>query len=89
MTVAKLQQKVNLKASSNIVLVPQYWSFKRKYSQDKSGIGKLAWKLLDFIKRVGIMKVKQSVRERENRNTTKVKMKKRIIRKLRKSEEEF
>ncbi|GFY41164.1 hypothetical protein TNIN_220311 [Trichonephila inaurata madagascariensis] len=32
MTVAKLQQKVNLKASSRIPLVHQHWSFKRKYS---------------------------------------------------------
>ncbi|GFT60851.1 hypothetical protein TNCV_3615821 [Trichonephila clavipes] len=42
MTGAKLQQKVNLKASSNIILVPQHWSFKRKYSQNKGGIEKLA-----------------------------------------------
>ncbi|GFT89041.1 hypothetical protein TNCV_3084711 [Trichonephila clavipes] len=32
MIVAKLQQKVNLKASSNIVLVPQHWSFKRLFA---------------------------------------------------------
>ncbi|GFU03967.1 retrovirus-related Pol polyprotein from transposon opus [Trichonephila clavipes] len=41
-TVAELQQKVNLKASSNMVLIPQHWSFRGEYSQDKSGIGKLA-----------------------------------------------
>ncbi|GFS71539.1 hypothetical protein TNCV_5052221 [Trichonephila clavipes] len=35
--VAELQQKVNLKTSSNIVLVPQHWSFRREYSQDKIG----------------------------------------------------
>ncbi|GFX55631.1 hypothetical protein TNCV_269191 [Trichonephila clavipes] len=50
MSVTKLQRKVNLKASNNIVLVPQYWSFKREYSQNKREIGKLAWKLLGFIK---------------------------------------
>ncbi|GFY45070.1 hypothetical protein TNIN_420791 [Trichonephila inaurata madagascariensis] len=44
-TVAKLQQKVDLKASSNIVLIPQYWSFRREYSQDKRGREKLAGKL--------------------------------------------
>ncbi|GFU33146.1 hypothetical protein TNCV_4156661 [Trichonephila clavipes] len=48
---AKLQQKVNLKASSNIVLVPLHWSFRPEYFQDRSGIGKLAWKLTDFIER--------------------------------------
>ncbi|GFY55606.1 hypothetical protein TNIN_473471 [Trichonephila inaurata madagascariensis] len=44
MIVAKLQQKVNLKAPSNIVLIPQHWSFRREYSQDKRGREKLAWK---------------------------------------------
>ncbi|GFT66187.1 putative splicing factor 3b subunit 2 [Trichonephila clavipes] len=82
MIVAKLQQKGNLKASSNIVLVPQHWSFKRKYSQDKGGIEKLAWKLPDFIKRIGVMKVRQLLQERENRKTTKVKMRKRVRLKL-------
>ncbi|GFS50276.1 splicing factor 3B subunit 2 [Trichonephila inaurata madagascariensis] len=69
MIVAKLQQKVNLKASSNIVLVPQHWSFKRKYLQDKSGIGKLAWKLPDFIKRDGTMKVRRSLRESKDKES--------------------
>ncbi|GFY57146.1 hypothetical protein TNIN_425471 [Trichonephila inaurata madagascariensis] len=48
-TVAELQQKVNFKASSNILLIPLHRSVKRKYSQDKGGIEKLAWKLPDFI----------------------------------------
>ncbi|GFU95616.1 hypothetical protein TNCV_3332821 [Trichonephila clavipes] len=42
MTVAKLQQTVDLKASSNTVLIPQHWSFRCEYLQDKSGIRKLA-----------------------------------------------
>ncbi|GFW76174.1 splicing factor 3B subunit 2 [Trichonephila clavipes] len=83
MTVSKLQHKVNLKASRNIVLVPQHWSFERKYSQDKGGIEKLAWKLPDFIKRIGIMKVRQLFRERENRKITKIQMRKRLRLKLR------
>ncbi|GFY51393.1 putative splicing factor 3b subunit 2 [Trichonephila inaurata madagascariensis] len=76
MTVAELQQKVNLKASSNLILIPQHWSFKLKYSQHERGIEKLAWKLWDFIKRVGIMKARQSLREREDQKATKVKMRK-------------
>ncbi|GFX97559.1 uncharacterized protein TNCV_2841191 [Trichonephila clavipes] len=68
-TVAELQQKVNLKASSNMVLIPQHWSLRREYSQDKSGIGKLAWKLTDFIKRYGTVKIRRS--SRENRSTRK------------------
>ncbi|GFR24331.1 hypothetical protein TNCT_378791 [Trichonephila clavata] len=60
--VAELQQKVDLKASSNIILVSHHWCFKGK--QDKQGMEKPAWKLLDFIKRVGIMKMEQALRER-------------------------
>ncbi|GFY30500.1 transposon Ty3-I Gag-Pol polyprotein [Trichonephila clavipes] len=56
MTVAESQQKVNLKASSNVILIPLHRSVKRKYSQDKGGMEKLAWKLPDFIKRIDIMK---------------------------------
>ncbi|GFV98873.1 uncharacterized protein TNCV_2913901 [Trichonephila clavipes] len=69
MTVAELQPKGNLKASSNIVLIPQHWSFRREYVQDKSGIGKLALKLTDFIKRDGTVKIRRS--SRENRRTRK------------------
>ncbi|GFX76358.1 uncharacterized protein TNCV_593211 [Trichonephila clavipes] len=56
-TVADLPQKVNLNASSNMVLIPQHWSFRDEYSQDKSGTVKLAWKLTDFIKRDGTVKI--------------------------------
>ncbi|GFS46565.1 hypothetical protein TNIN_340771 [Trichonephila inaurata madagascariensis] len=57
MTLAELQPKVTLKASSNVILIPLHQRFKRKYSQNKREIEKLAWKLPDFIKRIGIMKV--------------------------------
>ncbi|GFY62115.1 uncharacterized protein TNIN_118591 [Trichonephila inaurata madagascariensis] len=83
MSVTKLQRKVKLKASTNIVLVPQYWNFKREYSHDKRGIGILACELPGFIKRIGVWKVRQSLREREDQETTKVKMRKRVILKLR------
>ncbi|GFY04188.1 uncharacterized protein TNCV_1199661 [Trichonephila clavipes] len=69
MTVAELQEKVNLKASSNMVLIPQHWSFRDEYSQDKSEMGKFAWKLTNFIKRDGTMKIRRS--PRENRSTRK------------------
>ncbi|GFX01505.1 hypothetical protein TNCV_1864781 [Trichonephila clavipes] len=83
MSVTKLQQKVNLKASNKVVLVLQYWSFKHEYSQNKREIGKLAWKLLGFIKRIGIGKVQQSLQEREDQETAKVKMRKQVRLKLR------
>ncbi|GFY26474.1 uncharacterized protein TNCV_2878061 [Trichonephila clavipes] len=62
-TVAELQQKVNLKALSNMVLIPQDWSFRGEYSQDESEMEKLAWKLTDFIKRDGTVKIRQSSQE--------------------------
>ncbi|GFW83615.1 uncharacterized protein TNCV_2204641 [Trichonephila clavipes] len=68
-TVAELQQKVNLKASSNMVLIPQHWSLRREYSQDESGIGKLAWKLSDFIKRDGTVKIARKSKHQEKSST--------------------
>ncbi|GFR20218.1 hypothetical protein TNCT_405781 [Trichonephila clavata] len=62
--VVELQQKVNLKASSNIILVFHHWCFKGK--QDKQEIEKPAWKLHDCIKQIGIMKMGQALRERDN-----------------------
>ncbi|GFT16227.1 uncharacterized protein TNCV_318321 [Trichonephila clavipes] len=52
-----------------MVLIPQHWNFRGEYSQDKSGIGKLAWKLSDFIKRDGTVNIRRS--SRENRSTRK------------------
>ncbi|GFQ75162.1 putative splicing factor 3b subunit 2 [Trichonephila clavata] len=82
-TVEELQQKVNLKASNNIILVLHHWCFKGK--QDKQGIEKRAWKLLDFFKRVGIMKMGQALRESDDQKTMKSKMWKWRRRKLQKS----
>ncbi|GFS96038.1 hypothetical protein TNCV_4278111 [Trichonephila clavipes] len=89
MMVAKLQQTVDLKASSNIVLIPQHWSFRCEYSQDKRGREKLAWRLPDFIKRISVVNVRQLLRERENRKAIKIQMKKRIRLKLSKKGAEF
>ncbi|GFS63457.1 uncharacterized protein TNCV_4610531 [Trichonephila clavipes] len=62
-TVAELQQKAILKASSNVVLIPQHWNFRGEYSQDKSEMGKFVWKLTNFIKRDGTVKIGRSSRE--------------------------
>ncbi|GFT37401.1 hypothetical protein TNCV_1211971 [Trichonephila clavipes] len=83
MSVTKLKGKVNLKASNNIVLVSQHWSFKHEYSQDKRGIGTLAWKQPDFIKRTGNGKGRKSLRAREDQETRKFQMRKRVGLKLR------
>ncbi|GFV48447.1 hypothetical protein TNCV_3027171 [Trichonephila clavipes] len=86
MTVAELQQKENLKVSSNIILWLHQWYFKHKYSQDKRVIEKLAWKMTDFFKPVGIMKVWQSLLERKDEKATKIKMRKGVRLKLRKND---
>ncbi|GFV06002.1 uncharacterized protein TNCV_3142931 [Trichonephila clavipes] len=52
-----------------MVLIPQHWSFRGECSQDKSEMGKLAWKLTNFIKRDGTVKIRRS--SRENRSTRK------------------
>ncbi|GFR26206.1 hypothetical protein TNCT_41121, partial [Trichonephila clavata] len=48
---------------------------KRKQdNQDKQGIEKPAWKLHDCIKQIGIMKIGQALRERDDQKTMKAKM---------------
>ncbi|GFU73194.1 uncharacterized protein TNCV_4118151 [Trichonephila clavipes] len=46
-----------------MVLIPQHWSFRGEYSQDKNEMGKLVWKLTDFIKRGGSVKIRRSSQE--------------------------
>ncbi|GFR27517.1 uncharacterized protein TNCT_584931 [Trichonephila clavata] len=74
----------NSKISSNIILVPHHSCFKRKNSQDNQGVERHALELLDFIKRFGIMRRSQALRERMK--TTKAKLRKRVRLKLRLSE---
>ncbi|GFQ70205.1 splicing factor 3B subunit 2 [Trichonephila clavata] len=82
-TVSELKQKVNLKASSNIILVLHHWCFKGK--QDKQGIEKPAWKLHDCIKQIGIMKMGQALLERDDKKTMKAKVWEKVRFKSRKS----
>ncbi|GFR12484.1 putative splicing factor 3b subunit 2 [Trichonephila clavata] len=82
-SVSELKQKVNLKASSNIILVLHHWCFKGK--QDKQGIEKPAWKLHDCIKQIGIMKMGQALLEIYDQKTMKTKVWKKVRFKSRKS----
>ncbi|GFQ75840.1 hypothetical protein TNCT_313941 [Trichonephila clavata] len=66
----------NLKISSNVILVPHHSCFKRKNSQDKRGVERHALELLDFIKRFGIMRRRQALRERTK--TTKAELRKKL-----------
>ncbi|GFY59050.1 hypothetical protein TNIN_271611 [Trichonephila inaurata madagascariensis] len=85
MTVAKLQQTVDLKASSNMVLISQHWSLRRGYSQDKRGRERLAWELPDFINRIHVVMVQQLLPGKDDRKTIKIQLRKRVRLKLSKS----
>ncbi|GFR19808.1 splicing factor 3B subunit 2 [Trichonephila clavata] len=85
-TVAELEQKVNCN-TCDYILAFHHWCFKDK--QDKQGIEKPSWKLLDFIKRVGIMKMGQALQERDDQKTMKAKMREKVRLKLRKKHRDY
>ncbi|XP_006818701.1 splicing factor 3B subunit 2-like [Saccoglossus kowalevskii] len=58
---------VHLKATRNTVPVPRHWCFKRKYLQGKRGIEKPPFELPDFIKRTGIMEMREALQEKKQR----------------------
>ncbi|PIK36708.1 putative splicing factor 3B subunit 2-like [Apostichopus japonicus] len=69
---------VYLKAYRNTVPVPRHWCFKRKYLQGKRGIIKPPFELPDFIKKTGIMEMRQALQEKEEQQTMKTKMRQRV-----------
>ncbi|XP_026844018.1 splicing factor 3B subunit 2 isoform X2 [Drosophila persimilis] len=69
---------VQLKAYRNTVQVPRHWCFKRKYLQGKRGIEKPPFDLPAFIKKTGIMEMRESLQEREDAKTLKAKMRERV-----------
>lgn len=73
---------LQLKATRNTVPVPRHWCFKRKYLQGKRGIEKPPFELPDFIKRTGIMEMRQALQEKEDEKTLKAKMRERVRPKL-------
>lgn len=69
---------VQLKAYRNTVQVPRHWCFKRKYLQGKRGIEKPPFDLPTFIKRTGIMEMRESLQERDEAKSLKMKMRERV-----------
>ncbi len=55
---------VHLKSLRNTVPVPRHWCFKRKYLAGKRGFEKPPFELPDFIKRTGIMEMRQALAEK-------------------------
>ncbi|XP_067624854.1 splicing factor 3B subunit 2 [Eurosta solidaginis] len=69
---------VQLKAYRNTVQVPRHWCFKRKYLQGKRGIEKPPFDLPAFIKKTGIMEMRESLQEKDDAKTLKSKMRERV-----------
>lgn len=55
---------LHLKATRNTVAVPRHWCFKRKYLAGKRGFVKPAFELPDFIRRTGIMEMREALQEK-------------------------
>ncbi|KAI5855863.1 hypothetical protein BZA05DRAFT_219781 [Tricharina praecox] len=69
---------VHLKSYRNCVPVPTHWSLKREYLSSKRGIEKPPFELPKFIKDTGIMEMRDSVREKEESQSMKSKMRERV-----------
>lgn len=69
---------LNLKSTRNTVPVPRHWCYKRKYLQGKRGYEKPPFRLPEFIKRTGIMEMREALQEKEDAKTLKAKMKEKI-----------
>ncbi|OUC39792.1 hypothetical protein D917_00822, partial [Trichinella nativa] len=67
---------VHLKSIRNTVPVPRHWCFKRKYLAGKRGFEKPAFDLPDFIKKTGIMEMRQALQEKGKEFETKLREKK-------------
>uniref|UniRef100_A0A7E4VRX9 PSP domain-containing protein n=1 Tax=Panagrellus redivivus TaxID=6233 RepID=A0A7E4VRX9_PANRE len=68
---------VELKTYRNTVPVPRHWNAKRKYLAGKRGFERPPFDLPDFIKRTGIMEMRETAWEKEEAQTLKSKMRER------------
>lgn len=55
---------IELKSYRNTVPVPRHWNAKRKYLAGKRGFERPPFELPDFIKRTGIMEMRESMWEK-------------------------
>lgn len=55
---------LNFQAIRNTVPVPRHWCFKRKYLAGKRGFEKPPFQLPEFIRRTGIMEMRQALQEK-------------------------
>merc|ERR1719319_1898816 len=73
---------VHLKSTRNTVPVPRHWCFKRKYLQGKRGIEKPPFDLPEFIKKTGIMEMREALQEKEEAKGMKSKQREKVRPKL-------
>ena len=71
-----------MKSIRNTVPVPRHWCFKRKYLQGKRGIEKPPFDLPEFIKKTGIMEMREALQEKEQEKSLKSKMREKVRPKL-------
>ncbi|KAI5852569.1 hypothetical protein DFP73DRAFT_589647 [Morchella snyderi] len=69
---------VHLKSYRNCVPVPNHWSLKREYLSSKRGMEKPPFELPKFIRDTGIMEMRDSVKEKEEAQTLKSKIRERV-----------
>ncbi|KAH7730333.1 splicing factor 3b [Aphelenchoides avenae] len=69
---------VELKAYRNTVPVPRHWNAKRKYLAGKRGFERAPFELPDFIKRTGIMEMRETMWEKESNQSLKSMMRERV-----------
>jgi splicing factor 3B subunit 2 len=60
------------------VPVPRHWCYKRKYLQGKRGFEKPPFKLPEFIRKTGIMEMRQALQEKEESKSLKAQMREKI-----------
>ncbi|KAL3083052.1 hypothetical protein niasHS_010854 [Heterodera schachtii] len=73
---------VELKSYRNTVMVPRHWNAKRKYLAGKRGFERPPFELPEFIKRTGIMEMRETMWEKEEHQSLKNKMRERTRPKL-------
>ncbi|KAI6189578.1 PSP domain-containing protein [Aphelenchoides bicaudatus] len=73
---------IELKAYRNTVAVPRHWNSKRKYLAGKRGFERAPFELPEFIKRTGIMEMRDTMWEKEGDQSLKSKMRERMRPKL-------
>eukprot|EP00118_Oscarella_pearsei_P001542 m.7713 g.7713 ORF g.7713 m.7713 type:complete len:680 (+) comp19450_c0_seq1:23-2062(+) len=69
---------LDLKSARNTVPVPRHWCFKRKYLAGKRGFVKQAFELPDFIKKTGIVEMREALQEKEAQKSLKAKTRERV-----------